>query len=172
MSLLFSSLSRFVIAFLPRSNRLLISWLQSLSTGILESKKRICYYFHFSPFYLPWNNGTGCHDLSFLIFSFKPTLSLSSFTLIKRLFSFSSLSASRVVSAYLRLLMFLPPILTSTCKSSSPAFLMMCSMYRLNKQGDSRQPVILLSHSWTNQLFHTRFKLLLLEQHTSFSGER
>ena len=37
MSLLFNTLSRFVIAFLPRSKRLLISWLQSLSTVILEA---------------------------------------------------------------------------------------------------------------------------------------
>ena len=40
MSLLFNILSRFVIAFLPRSNHLLISWLRSLSTVILEPKKR------------------------------------------------------------------------------------------------------------------------------------
>ena len=40
MSLLFNILSKFVIAFLPRSNRLLISWLQSPSTVILEPKKR------------------------------------------------------------------------------------------------------------------------------------
>ena len=40
MSLLFNTLSRCVISFLPRSSRLLISWLQSLSTVILESKKR------------------------------------------------------------------------------------------------------------------------------------
>ena len=39
MSLLVNTLSRFVIAFLPRSKCLLISWLQSLSAGILESKK-------------------------------------------------------------------------------------------------------------------------------------
>ena len=39
MSLLFNTLSRFVIAFLPRSKRLLISWLQSPSTVILEPKK-------------------------------------------------------------------------------------------------------------------------------------
>ena len=39
MSLLFNMLSRFVIAFLPRSKRLLISWLLSLSTVILEPKK-------------------------------------------------------------------------------------------------------------------------------------
>ena len=39
MSLLFNMLSRLVIAFLPRSKHLLISWLQSLSAVILEPKK-------------------------------------------------------------------------------------------------------------------------------------
>ena len=39
MSLLFNMLSRFVIAFLPRSKCLLISWLQSPSTEVLEPKK-------------------------------------------------------------------------------------------------------------------------------------
>ena len=39
MSLLFDVLSRLVIAFLPRSKRLLISWLQSPSAVILEHKK-------------------------------------------------------------------------------------------------------------------------------------
>ena len=40
MSLVFNKLSGFVIAFLKRSNRLLISWLQSIFTVILDSKKR------------------------------------------------------------------------------------------------------------------------------------
>ena len=72
--------------------------------------------------------------------SLKPTFSLSSFTFIKRLFS-SSLSAIRVVSlTYLRLLIFLPAILIPACASSSPAFLMMYSAYKLNKQGDNIQP--------------------------------
>ena len=39
MSLLFNTLSRFVVAFFPRSKHLLISWLQSPSTVILEPKK-------------------------------------------------------------------------------------------------------------------------------------
>ena len=73
--------------------------------------------------------------------SFKPTFSLSSFTFIKRLYSSSSLSAIRVVSsAYLRLLTFLPVILIPACASSSPAFHMMYSAYKLNKQGDDIQP--------------------------------
>ena len=41
MSLLFNIPSRFVVAFLPRSKHLLISWLQSLSAVILEPKKMI-----------------------------------------------------------------------------------------------------------------------------------
>src|SRR5574337_617787 len=72
--------------------------------------------------------------------SFKPTFSLSTFTFIKRLFSSSSLSAIRVVlSAYLGLLIFLPAILIPACASSSPAFLVMYSAYKLNKQGDNIQ---------------------------------
>jgi len=77
----------------------------------------------------------------FWMLSFKPTFLLSSFTFIKRLFSYSSLSAIRVVlSAYLRLLIFLSAILIPACASSSPAFLMMYSAYKLNKQGDNIQP--------------------------------
>ena len=73
--------------------------------------------------------------------SFKSTFSLYSFTFIKRLFSSSSLSAIRVVSsAYLRLLIFPPTILIPAYASSSPAFLMMYSAYKLNKQGDNIQP--------------------------------
>ena len=63
MSLLFNMLSRLVIAFLPRSKRLLISWLQSPSAVILEALKTVCYCF---PIYLPRGDGTRCHDLSFL----------------------------------------------------------------------------------------------------------
>ena len=51
MSLLFNVLSRFVIALLPRSKCLLISWLKSLSAVILESKERKSVtVFSFSPF--------------------------------------------------------------------------------------------------------------------------
>ena len=66
MSLLFNMLSRLVIAFLPRSKRLLIWWLQSPSAVILESMKIVSHCFHGFPIYLPWSDGTGCHDLSFL----------------------------------------------------------------------------------------------------------
>ena len=54
MSLLFNMLSRLVITFLPRSKHLLISWLQSTSTVILEPPKiKVCHCFHCFPIYLP-----------------------------------------------------------------------------------------------------------------------
>ena len=49
MSLLSNMLSRFVIAFLPKTKSLLISWLQSLSAVIIEPKKIKCHCFHFFP---------------------------------------------------------------------------------------------------------------------------
>ena len=74
------------------------------------------------------------------ILSCKSTFLLSSFTFIKRLFNSPFLSAIRVVlSAYLRLLIFLLAILIPACESSSPSLCMMYSAYRLNKQDDSMQ---------------------------------
>ena len=129
MSLLFNTLSRFVIAFLPRSERLLISWLQSPFSVILEPKKIVSHCFHCLPIYLLWSDGTGCHDVHFLNAAFWAAFSVSSFTFIKRLFSSSSLSAIRVVSpAYLRVLIFLPAILILACVSSSLAF-HMCALH-------------------------------------------
>ena len=73
--------------------------------------------------------------------SFKPYFLLSSFTLNKRLFSSYLLSAIRVLSsAYLKLLIFLLAILFPACASSSLAFHMIYSSYKVNKQGDNIQP--------------------------------
>ena len=128
MSLLFNTLFRLIIAFLPRSKHISISWLQSPSAVILEPKKIVCHCFHCFPMYLPLSDGTRCHDLRFLNVELWPTFSLSSFTFIKKLFSSSSLSAVRVVSsAYLRLLIFLLAIFIPACASSSLAFCMMYS---------------------------------------------
>ena len=133
------------MAFLPRSNRLLISWLQSPSAVILEPKKRKSGTTStFSPSICHEVMGLDAMILIFLIFSFRLALSLSS-TLIKRLFSSSLLSATRVVlAAYLRWLMFLLPVLIPACDLSSSAFLMMCSAYRLNRM-TADSPVVLLS---------------------------
>ena len=133
-------LSKLVIAFLPRNKHLLISWLQSPSAVILEPKKMQSVSI-VSPSICHEVMGPGAMILVFWMLSFKPTFSLSSFTFIKRLFSSSLLSAIRMVSfAYLRLLLFLPAVLIPACDSSSLAFHMLCSAYKLNKQGDNIQP--------------------------------
>ena len=108
--LLYNTLSRLVIVFFPRSKRLLISWLQSLSTVVLELKKiKSVTVSIVSPSICHEVMGPDAMIFAFWTLNFKPVFSLSSFTFIKRLFNSSSLSATRVVSsAYLRLLIFLP----------------------------------------------------------------
>ena len=135
MSLLFNILSRFVIAFLPRSKRLLISWLQSLSIVIMEPKKIIAVPVSIvSPSICHEVMGLDAMILIFSMLSFKPAFLLSSFTFIKRLFNSSSLSAIRVVSsAYLRLLIFLSTILIPACALSSLGFCMMHSLHLWTK---------------------------------------
>ena len=67
MSLLFNMLSRLVINFLPRSKCLWISWLQSPSAVILESRKiKSATVSTVSPSICQKTDGTGCHDLGFL----------------------------------------------------------------------------------------------------------
>ena len=110
MSLLFNTMSRFVIAFLPRSKRLLISWLQSPPAVILELEKiKAVTVSIVSPSISHEVMGPDAMIFVFWMLGLKPSFSLSSFTFIKRLFSSSLLSAIRVVSsAYLRLSIFLP----------------------------------------------------------------
>ena len=114
LSQFFNMLSSFVIAFLPRSKRLLISWLQSPSATILEPEKIKSVTVSPSiPFEVM---GPDAMVLVFWMLSFKPAFSLSSFIFVKKLFSFSSLSVIRVVSSvYLRLLIFLPAIFIPAC---------------------------------------------------------
>ena len=58
--------------------------------------KYTCQCFHFFPFYLPWSDGTRCHDLSLLNIEFQASFFNLLFPLIKRLRSSSSFSAIRV----------------------------------------------------------------------------
>ena len=109
--------------------------------GFGAQENKICHCFHFFPLYLPWNDGTGCHDLGFFNAEFQVSFFTLLFHLIKRFLSSSSLSAIRAVSsAYLRLSIFLPTIWIPACYLSSPAFHMMHSACKLNKQGNSIQP--------------------------------
>ena len=85
--------------------------------------------------------------------SFKLAFSISSFTVIKRLFSFSSLYAIRVVScAYVKFWTFLLAILIPACDSSSPAIhMILYSAYNLNRV-TIYSLVVLLSQFWTAAL--------------------
>ena len=113
---------------------------------------------------MPWSLFSECWALSQL---FHSSLSLS----FKRLFSSSSLYAIRVVSsAYLRLLIFLPAILIPACTSSSPAFLMMYSAYKLDKQGDNIQPWHTPFPIWNQSVVHVQVWLLLLDLYIGFSS--
>ena len=144
MSLLFNMLSRLVIAFLPRSKRILISWLQSSPAVILEAplpKKCLSLFPLFPHLFsmkwrdqMPWSWFSEGWALSQLFHS--PVSLLS-----RGPFSSSLISAIRVVSSvYLRLLTFLPVIFIPACASSTPEFQMKYSAYKLNKQGDNIQP--------------------------------
>ena len=82
MSVLFNMLSRLIIAFLPRSKGLLISWLQSPSAVILQPKKIKSHCFHCFPFVCHEVMGLEALIFVFWMLSFKPAfhspLSLSS----------------------------------------------------------------------------------------------
>ena len=112
MSLLFNMLSRFVIASLPRSKRLLISWQQSPSAVILEPKKiKSVTVSTFPPSICHEVMGPDAMILVFFTVEFKPAFSLS-FTLIKRFFSSSSLSAIRVLYLHIEVVDIFPSNLT------------------------------------------------------------
>ena len=78
MSLLFIMMSRFVIAFIPRSKHLLISWLQSPSAVILEPPKIVSHCFHCFPPICHEGMGLDAMNLVSWMLSFKSTFSLSS----------------------------------------------------------------------------------------------
>ena len=142
ISFVSNTLSRFVVVFSPRSKHLSISWLESLTTVILELKKMKSVTV--SNFSLSICHKLMWPDAMLLVFwmpHFKPAFPHSSFTIINRLFSSYTLSAIGVVSsAYMRLLIFPPTIWIQVCDSSCPVFCMMYSAYKLNKQGDNIQP--------------------------------
>ena len=146
ISLLFNTLSRFNAFFFflicwhsfPSMKLASFNFMAAVTVCSDFGAQENCHCFHSFPFYLPWSGGTRPHDLHFLMLNFKPAFSLSSFTLIKRIFSCSSLSAITVVSsAYLRFLIFLLAVLIPACTSFSPVFRMMYSAHKLNKQGDN-----------------------------------
>ena len=66
MSLPFNMPSRLVIAFLPRSKHLNFMASVTICSDFGAPKNKVSHCFHCFPIYLPWSDGTRCHDLSFL----------------------------------------------------------------------------------------------------------
>ena len=104
-------------------------------------ENQICHCFHCFPIYLPWSDGTGCHHLSFFecwILSqfFHSPLSFPSRSSLVP-FVFCHKGGVICISEAIDIS---PNILIPACASSSPAFHMMHSAYKLNKQGDNTQP--------------------------------
>ena len=141
-SLLSNMLFRFIIVFLPRSKCLLISWLQSLSTVILEPKK--IQFATASTFCKAMYHEVMGPDAMIFVFwmlSCKAAFSFCYFTLIKRLFISSLLSAIVVVSsAYLRLFIFILAILIPACDSTSPQRVGQNWVPELNWTEDNQSP--------------------------------
>ena len=101
MSLLFNMLSRLVITFLPRSKRLLISWLLSPSAVILEPQKiKSDTVSTVSPSICHEVMGPDVMSLVFWMLSFKPAFWFSSFAFIKRLFSSCSLVIGKYIHSW------------------------------------------------------------------------
>ena len=117
-------------------------------------EKKVCHCFIVSSSICHEVMRLGAMILLFWILSFKPAFSLSYFNFIKKLYSFSSLSAIWVVSsAYLRLLIFSPAILIPACASFCLVFCMRYSTYKLNKQGDNIQPWRTPFPVWNQSVF-------------------
>ena len=141
MSLHFNMLSRLVTVFFQGTSIFSFHGCSHHLQRFWSPQNKVSHCFHCFPICLPWSDGTRCHDLRFLNVEFWASFSTLLFTFVKRLFGSSSLSALSVVSpTYLRLLIFLLAVLIPACASSSLAFFMMYSTYKLNKQGDNIQP--------------------------------
>ena len=64
MSLLFNMLSRFVIAFLPREQASFnFMTAVTICSDFGAQENKTCHHFHCFPIYLPWSDGTRCHDI-------------------------------------------------------------------------------------------------------------
>ena len=80
MSLLCNTLSRFVIAFLPRSKYLNFVAAVTICCDFESWEKKICHCFHFCSIYLPWSDGTSFAYMSHYFFNISWYLNLSSTT--------------------------------------------------------------------------------------------
>ena len=69
MALLFNMLSQLVITFLPSIFNFMAA--VTICSDFGAPKNKVCHCFHCFPIYLPWSDGTGCHEFSFLNVEFE-----------------------------------------------------------------------------------------------------
>ena len=169
MSLLFNILFRLVITFLPRNKCLNFMAAVTNCCDFGAPKNKVWHCFHFSPSICHEVVGSDAMILVFWMLSFKATFSLSSFTFIKRLFSSSSLYHKGGVICISEVIVISPSNLDTACASWSPAFLMMYSACKLNKQGDNIQPWRTPFPIWNQSVFQC-LVLFPLVLPTGFSG--
>ena len=140
-SLFFNMLSRLVIAFLPRSKSLLISWLQSPSAVILEPRKiKSLTVFIVSPSICYEVMALDAMIFTFWMLSFKPAFTFFPFTFIKEAFWFLfALCHKGGVICISEVIDISPSSLDSSLFIIQP-WCIMYSAYKLNKQSDNIQP--------------------------------
>ena len=171
MALLSNTLSRLVIAFLPRNKCLNFMATVTVCSDFGAQENKVCHCFHFFPIYPHEVMGPDAMIFIFWMLSFKPDFHSplsSSGSLVP--FCFSAIKVA--LSVYLKLLIFLLAILIPAYESSSPAFPMMYSANKLNKQGDKiqpwRTPFLILNQPIVLYLV----LMLAFFLHIGFSGDR
>ena len=156
MSMLFNMLSIFCHSF---SSKEQVSFnfmgAVTIHSDFGAQENKVCYCFHFFPFYWPWSEGLDTLILVFWVLSFKPAFSVSWFTLLKRLFSSCSLSDIRVVSSACRGCWYFSWQSSFQLVISPAWHFTWCTLHRsLISRVAIYSLVILLSQFWTSQLCH------------------
>ena len=135
-------------------------------------ENKVCHCFIVSPSICNEVIGLDTMIFIFWVLSLKPAFSPFSFPFIKRILSSSLLYAKRVVSSTYQVIDISLAVLIPFCVSSSLAFCMMYSAYKLNKHSDNIQPWCTPFPIWNQSVSQVQFLLLLLDMHTDFSGGR
>ena len=119
----------------------------TICSGFGGQKNKVTHCFHCLHIYLPWSDGTRCHDLSFLNVELfhSPQEALSLF------FTFCHKGGGICISEVIDISL---GNLDSGCDSSSPEFCMIYSAYKLNSRVAMYSLDVLLSQFGTNLLFH------------------
>ena len=112
----------------------------TICSDFWAQENKVSHCFHCFLIYLPWSDGTGCHDLRFLNVGFQARFFTLLFHFQQEALQFLFTFCHKCDIICISKVIVLQAILTPACVSSSLAFCMMYFAYKLNKQGDSIQP--------------------------------